>query len=249
MLDHCVSVFSEFTNAYLSGDEKQDELYRLKIGHTMNVLSNASEILEREGVDGRTALLCQLGALFHDIGRFPQLKQYNTFRDRESTNHGRLGVLTLRSLSLSDRLSEEDLRIIRIAIGQHNLKTLNPRLPHPLSTPVHVVRDADKIDILRLIIEHFSKSEDKNPIITHGVTDDPGKYSSTIYDQIISGYPGDYKDIQYANDFMLIALGWTSTLGFKSSLKIIQERNLINQIAEILPKDNKIQNLINTLPT
>lgn len=243
VLDACVALFQGFTSEYLSGDADADELYLLKISHTMNVLRNASAIIEGERITGKTAQLCQLSALFHDIGRFPQLKQYNTFRDRESVNHGRLGVQTLRDLELPTTLSDREWRTVRIAVGQHNLKTVSPGLPSRLATPVHLVRDADKIDILRVIIDHFGNREDRNPLVTHGVADEPDKYSELILNQILSGLPGDYADIKYANDFILIALGWTFSFHFRTTLSLAVERGYIERTLALLPKDNTIRKL------
>ncbi len=237
-----IETFTRFASGYLTGSA-DDELINLKIDHSLKVLENATAIVERESMDADMAQLCLLAALYHDIGRFPQFATYRTFNDRESINHGRMGVLTLRELGLPDDLSDKDKRIIRFTVGQHNLKSIRSALPPHLGIPVYVVRDADKLDIFRVMIAHFN-SDTPNPLVTLGMGKNlDEKYSENVYHAVITQQDGDYTLLRNANDFLLMLLGWVFNLHFRTTLDLICQRNHLEDIFSLLPKDDNMQRL------
>lgn len=233
---------TRFAQTHLTGDEFKDHYINLKIEHSLRVFDNGRLIAEGEGFDPHTTAICHLASLYHDIGRFPQFARYGTFNDKVSVNHGRMGVLTLRNFVFPEPISKADLRVVRLAVGQHNIKAVKEDLPEPYATPVKTVRDADKIDIYRVLIDHFS-GENPDPVVTHGCADVPGKYTPEIFNAVMEGRPGDYSLIQYANDFKLLLLGWLKDLNYSSSVEIILQRGSIDDIFSFLPKDEHIEAL------
>ena len=241
-LDAHVEALTRFAESHISADV-EESLIRLKIDHSFKVLDNARAIVRGEALDEPEASLCLLCALYHDIGRFPQLARYQTFNDRESINHGRAGVLALRGFHLPGNVSERDARIIRFSVGQHNLKTVRDPLPPHLVHPVHVVRDADKLDIFRIMITE-ARNKDRDPAITLGIRDnDPDAYSDAIYNAVMADSDCDYTALGHANDFLLLLLGWLSGLRYTASLKLILERGHLQQIFSQLPDDARIRAL------
>ena len=62
----------------------------MKIVHTQAVADVMNRLTRRLGLTERMRRLAYLCAVYHDIGRFEQLKRYNTFSDAESFNHALL---------------------------------------------------------------------------------------------------------------------------------------------------------------
>ena len=241
-LDAHVEALTRFAESHVCADV-EESLIRLKLDHSLKVLANAEAIVRGEGLTGSEARLCLLCALYHDIGRFPQIARYHTFNDRESINHGRAGVLALRGLTLPGGVSERDARIIRFSVGQHNLKIVRDSLPPHLVHPVHVVRDADKLDIFRVMIAE-ARNKDRDPAITLGIEDnDPDAYSDTIYDSVMALRDCDYTEMRHGNDFLLLLLGWTFGLRYTTSLRLILKRGHLKQIFSQLPDDARIRAL------
>ena len=90
--------------------------------HSLRVMTEAKEIakslkLEKEEIDLATII-----GLLHDIGRFEQVKRYNTFKDIKSIDHGNLGVEILKeNLYIRKYIEEEKYdNIIFKAIENHN---------------------------------------------------------------------------------------------------------------------------------
>lgn len=158
--------FKEYTAAYDATDEKT----ALKIGHTYRVAGLCEQIARAEGLDQEEQDLAWLMGMLHDIGRFEQLRQYNTFSDADSVDHAALGAEILFSVHndaeergnqaetgdgdiahyVSDR--SED-RLLETAVRVHSAYRVPAKLDARTEKFCHILRDADKIDILRVNIE------------------------------------------------------------------------------------------------
>lgn len=242
-LDRHVQIFRNFASGHLTGESDHDYHINLKIDHSMRVLDNARTIIEREGIQARPARLATLAALYHDIGRFPQLARYGTYKDRDSINHGRLGVLTLRGMDLPGQIPETDWRIVRAAIGLHNAKNLNPATPDLLKTVTGVVRDADKLDIYYVILAHLDEEANSTGAVIHNLEEAPDKYTPAVLDEAYNEITGDYASLRYSNDFILLLIGWLFKLSFPTSVQLLAERKLIEKAFSLLPNDEAIGRL------
>jgi len=238
-----INAFTRFAESHLTGNETDDALIRLKIDHSFRVQANAALIAAKEKLPSPCARLCELAALYHDIGRFPQYSEYHTFKDSESANHARLGVLALRQLILPTDVPPDDWRTIRFAVAQHNVMHIRNSLPKKLATPTQVVRDADKLDIFNVILSHFESEGPLNAVIAGGVADEPDNYSMSMYDRVYSGKLGIYNNMLYANDFKLLLISWIFDFHWASSIQILSERKYLDRAFDSLPNDDKIKKL------
>ena len=92
--------------------------------------------------------------MLHDIGRFEQVRRFHTFMDAESVDHAKFGAeLLFGEEKLIRRfLDEADWdRRIQDAIYWHSAYRLPDSLKEDLFC--HILRDADKLDILRVNLE------------------------------------------------------------------------------------------------
>ena len=155
---------------YLNKYDCTNPQIKFKIDHTYRVADIAYDIGCYVGKFNRgDEDLCWLIGLLHDIGRFEQLKRYGTFSDAMSFDHADFGVEIIFKNELidtflknpdtglcepvTDRSVDEEKEIIRLAIGQHNKYKLMEDLSTEKSLFCKVIRDADKIDIFRVICE------------------------------------------------------------------------------------------------
>lgn len=240
--DHILMV-REFAEGHLVGENRNDYHIRLKLDHSMRVLDNGLAIIEGEGINGRTAQLATMAALYHDIGRFPQFARYGTFKDAESINHGRMGVLTLRSLDLPDGFTEHEWRLIRAAVGLHNAKTVNPGLKGPLSAMVNVARDADKVDIFGVILDHLSQPGTPDRVVILQLEKHPTRYSRAVLDAVMSDGSCDYSMLRYDKDFLILMAGWLFSLAYGTSARLLLDRGLVERTFGMLPKNDEITDL------
>lgn len=212
----------------------------LKLRHSMAVLENARHTAEGERFDSRCVRTCLLAALYHDVARFEQYLRYHTFRDKDSCDHGQLGV---RILKRERRLVEEPTearRTIMAAVGLHNRFALPPRTPHGVALVTNVVRDADKLDILRIMDEHLSGPGPHNPTVVLHQPDDPTIASEAVLRAVREGRVAAYADLRCVNDFRLLLGTWFFDLHFDATRKKFladgHAKNLLRGIADAAPQ-------------
>ena len=146
--DRVTRAFDRYVSDYNADDPK----IRLKIDHTYRVAALCERIGRSVPVgDADLAWLC---GMLHDIGRFEQVRRYNTFVDAVSVEHAAFGADLLFGEGLLDRfcsgLSETELKILECSIRNHSSYRLSPGLSETEVVYCNVLRDADKIDIFRV---------------------------------------------------------------------------------------------------
>lgn len=235
-----VQTLKTFADSFLSGHDETDYHIGLKLDHSLRVFDNARSIVNAEDLNRCEAETALLGAIYHDIGRFPQFARYKTYKDGDSINHGRQGVLTLRELDMASRYPAFDWRMIRATVGMHNVKSIRMQLPQPLDKAIRVVRDADKLDIFNVIVSHMDGTDELHSTVTHGTCNDPDKYSSAVYEAAMNKDDGDYTLIKFTNDFKILILGWAFHLNFRASRTALLEGGHLEALFDSLPDDSKI---------
>ena len=121
-----------------------------KIQHTLRVMMLCEDIAKKQGFSEEEVYLCKLGGLLHDIGRFEQYKQYHTYVDAKSMDHGDYGYFLLQDEKWMTKFQskKEYDDVLRKAVKYHNKYALPSDLL-PLEEKVcKVVRDADKIAVI-----------------------------------------------------------------------------------------------------
>lgn len=138
---------------YVSGYNAQDPKIKLKIDHTTRVAALCERIAaDVTAADVELAWLC---GMLHDIGRFEQVRRYGTFVDAVSVDHAALGADLLFKEGLMERfvpdgLPAAALYILETAIRNHSRYRIDAGLGEAEAAYCHILRDADKIDILRV---------------------------------------------------------------------------------------------------
>ena len=142
--------FASYTAGYNSDDPK----IKLKIDHTYRVAELCDMISETvRGADRDLAWLC---GMLHDVGRFEQVKRYNTFADAKSVDHAQFGADLLFNEKLVDSFGtfcDEWKDILEVSIRNHNKFKIDEGLSDEYLEYCQILRDADKIDILRVNID------------------------------------------------------------------------------------------------
>lgn len=153
MLDliHARQVFDK----YLEQFDREDEKINLKIVHTEGVIRCAQAICERMKLSGEDCSLAELIALLHDIGRFEQLRLYDSF-EPEVMDHAAFGVqLLFGGQKMIRQFVTEDKwdSIIRQAIARHSDFSVGCGLSSQEMLHARIIRDADKLDNCRVKLE------------------------------------------------------------------------------------------------
>lgn len=140
-------------NDYASGYDSSDEKIRLKIVHTFKVASFCEKIARSIPLDSDECDLAWFIGMMHDIGRFEQVRRYGSFFDTESVDHAEFGADLLFRDGLVARFADTCDPVVEVAIRMHNKLAVGPGLSAREEMFCNIVRDADKIDILRVNVD------------------------------------------------------------------------------------------------
>lgn len=211
------SWFAEYVERERAKEQGDTSPIDLKIRHTYRVLENASHIVEGEGFPLHLRRACLLAALYHDVARFEQYLQYHTFRDKDSFNHGRQGVVILKRENRLENEVPPIPHIVLAAVGLHNCFALPRNLPDAIRKATCVVRDADKLDILRIMDKHLSGAKPYNPTVVLRLPDAPDLVSSQVVNAVLENRVASYSDLKSVNDFRLLLGTWFHEMHFANS--------------------------------
>jgi hypothetical protein len=182
------------------------------------------------------AELVHISALLHDVGRFSQYATYKTYCDPLSVDHGDLGREVLESEDILTGLSQGGKRVILETVRLHNKKTLPGELDEPLATVVRAVRDADKLDIVPVVLDKVAPGAPDNPVIRLGLDLDSDRFTRSVFDQVAARKMVEYTAMRFVNDFKLLLVSWSYGLTYTWTRRQVLERGYLDKIFRLLPQ-------------
>ncbi|MCG6190829.1 HD domain-containing protein [Maribellus maritimus] len=239
-----VNLSIKFLNSYIESfkdlREEQENNFVIKQNHSKRVAENAlglSEKLELPEKDKRLAFII---AMFHDIGRFPQLVQYNTFNDSKSVDHAELGVEVLKKERIPEQLGCGEENVIYSAILAHNKFEIPKKLSEQELLHAKILRDADKLDILKVLTDYYSN---RNAAPNHTLTWELPKsawVSDAVAKEILAGKLVSKKNVASELDVKIMQMSWIFDLNFKASVEYVLEKRYLEKIYESTSKSDRI---------
>lgn len=233
--------FVQFLRRYDTVDELITTNLRYKEIHSFAVSKICSQIAQSLSLEKEEMLLAEVIGLLHDTGRFPQFYTYKTFKDSLSEDHASLGVRVLREENVLECLSREEQEIVIQSIQCHNCFELPKKNDH-IDLFSKIIRDSDKLDIFRFILESENKRflGETNKTIQLELEEKP-TYSETMLISILNNRCCLYSNLESIHDFKLLQLSWVYDINFPVTFSMLQERKYIEQICSTLPKLENIQ--------
>lgn len=238
-LENAVNEFEKYVSNY---DEKNDKISR-KIEHTLMVMKESKNVAESLKLSEEDVELASLIGLLHDIGRFEQAKQYDTFADSKSIDHGELGVKILFEQNMIRKFVKEDKydEIIKTAIFNHNKNKIEDGLDDRKLLHSKIVRDADKIDIYRVILNNSQEA-------MYGCTSIDDEITEEILNDYLNHELIKYVSRKTKADILVCHLAFIYDLYFDYSVKVIFEKKYAEKIVEKVKITNlKTKKQINEL--
>ena len=241
-LDYFRSWFKTYVAQFYELPDDGVKPILLKEQHTERTCKEMLVLAREHGLSEEDLLLAETAALFHDIGRFPQWKQYSTFIDSESKDHALLGLEVLIEHGVLRRISTDKRELIQKAVRHHNLRKLPNSLSPRQLVFSRLLRDADKLDIWRVIIMQQQKHSNLLETLA-GDIPISNTYSREIVSKLRQGKSPDFNCIRNRNDLRLIRLGWVFDLNFAISCRLALERRYIEELCSQLPNNIEMHEL------
>lgn len=225
---------SVFEN-YLSQYDRTNDKVRLKTAHTFGVVKQAEDIARRMDLSPEDIELARLIALLHDIGRFEQLKCFDSF-EPDTMDHAAYGVeLLFEKGMIRDFISEGTYdSIIRTAIAKHSDLALENITDERTLMHARLIRDADKLDNCRV------KLYDAIETLTDVSAEELGSQEITpvIYDTIFQNRCILSSDRVTKMDYWVSYIAYFFDINFSASFDIIAEKDYLRRIVNRIPYSN-----------
>lgn len=227
--------FLDYTAQFFSSDPFIQKNFDLKTEHTKRVCQNILLLAKAQGIGEEKCRLAETIALFHDLGRFEQFLKYKTFYDSESENHALLSLKILEKAEILASFPLAEKNIILKAIEYHNLIEI-PILEYDESLEdsrellfySRLIRDADKLDILKLVSQDC-KEKERNPALEYSLPDTPGCAQAIIAD-ILENRMAKIGDVKNRNDMKLLRLSWVFDINFLATFVILKQEGYLDII-------------------
>jgi len=230
--------FSRYVASFQDLDAEGAAHFELKNKHTWCVVSNSRRIAKEEGNDPEVIMLAGIIGLFHDVGRFKQYYDYQTFDDAISVNHAAMSVRVIEEQGFFQQLDPGMADIMMRAILQHNIPAITESTDPDVIQFARILRDADKLDILKL--------QTKTDIIfTLGPYQQAKQYDvpESIRRCFMEERVVTLDLAESINDFRLLRLSWIYDMNFKSTFRMLHEKNFAIKILDKIPASETLQEL------
>lgn len=220
---------------YLDNYDRKDDKVRLKIAHTYGVVECSRQIAERMGLSREDQELAELIGLLHDIGRFEQVKRFDSF-EPGVMDHAAFGVQILFEEGMIRQFIKEDRwdSIIRTAIAKHSDFKLEGIEGERELLHAKIIRDADKLDNCRVKVV-----DDIETIL--GVSEQEvgkEKISDEVMRQFLRRDSILSPTRKTKMDYWLSYLAYFFDINFDETLDIIREKRYVEKIIERIPYSN-----------
>ena len=220
--------FDEYTHNY---DFNISGVYR-KYHHTLRVVDIAKKIAKSINLNEEDTELAVKCALLHDIARFKQVTEYDTFEDSISFDHGDMGETILRENNYISTYEDDKYKqdLIITTVRNHNKFKIEDNLDEKTTFFCKLVRDADKVDILN----------------TQSIYEIDGIYdiNENAYNSIKKHELVNNKDVSNGVENGLRQMGFLFDLEFEESYKIINENKIVDNTFELLKKHTNSKYII-----
>lgn len=237
----------EVFREYVSDFDAQDAMIQLKIVHTNRVAELCEQIAESVDMTEEECEIAWLLGMLHDLGRFVQIREYGTFNDLISINHALGSLRVLFEEGYMRRFLECDTydEIIDTAIRHHNAFRLPEGLDERTKRFCDVLRDADKIDILRLDTEL-----PREDIYGSDIAQCKDETVTTIvFDEFMSQSAILRSNIENHIDRIIGHASLAFELVFPLSRKIVYQKGYVEKILDIFSENKSAQEQLSLMRT
>ena len=235
------NAFAAYVRPYGTGNPR----IALKVAHTVRVSELCDAIARAKGLSNKDVDLAWLCGLLHDIGRFEQLRRWDTFSDQESAPHALIGIEVLfgsgaaglpeplvaaeHECPLSAFIATRDHdELVRAAVALHSGYRLPAGLGARERLLCSLVRDADKIDILRTLRE--------NTVQTVLKVSDQAFLDSGFSEEALAAFHERRclrrEERHSPADYLLGLVAFVFELAYAESRRILRERGYLRAFLE-----------------
>ena len=230
-------------NKYVSNFDMNINKINRKYYHTYRVVGYMEKLAHCENLSESDIYLAKVCGLLHDIARFRQATEFQTFNDFISFDHGNVACeILMEDDYISKYLSsDEDKRICLKAIKNHNKFALEDKLEEKEVFFTKLLRDCDKLDIL----------DTQKNLVDDGKTEIILPVLEAFRNRKLYKINPEAKVPNIVSE-IVVHMCFIFDLNFNESYKILQEKNILERKIKLLRENcdektvDEIENITNS---
>lgn len=207
-----------------------------KLIHMQHVADNMRELAQELEWPAEEVRLAEALGWLHDAGRFIQYRDYGHFHDPTSANHGFLGADAVTAAEWFAGLAQPECKTLQTAIRFHNAKSIPPHVPAPQLPLLRLIRDADKLDIFRVVAEGLNRDGFQDLIRVWPGLSVAETINPVLLQEIQAHRQGDFANIRSLADFLLLVISWIFLLHYAPTRKRVDRDGMFATLARFLPQ-------------
>lgn len=206
---------------YTSKFDINNSMNLLKYNHSYRVSNLSKMLAESLGLNSDDVKLASLIGLLHDIGRFEQIKKFNTLKDVNTMDHGDYGAYLLFEEGLISKFTDDkkNYEIIKACVKEHNKYEISKELDERTLLFVKIIRDADKLDIYNYLT-NLNQSE----------FECEGEISKSVKEIFYSNKAIDNNVKKTKADWAIGILSFIYDINFDKSLKYANQEKFVSKL-------------------
>ena len=225
--------FDNYVKEYDLNEQKS----KAKYYHSYKVKDLMIKLATTLGLSDKEIEVAGVIGLLHDIGRFEQIKKTGSFSDiKTGIDHADESCVYLFDKGhIKDFYDDENYyEIIKDAIKNHNKYVIDDKVTGENLLFSKMIRDMDKVDIFRVVLEVYSYEYDKDDV------------SIDVLNEFNKEQTIDSKLLKTRTDRLYSLLAFIYDINFKESFKILKDsKNFDNVFTVINAKEDSKQELEN----
>jgi len=222
--------FEDYTSRVHCPDAEIEKNIILKLRHTYRVRENITMIARSLGMKEEDLALAQALAVFHDVGRFEQLRGFGSFNDGKTVDHAKLGLKVINSSGVLFCLPKKERNLIRKSIWHHNKYQIPVTEKADVTLFSRLIRDADKLDILGIVALHFeTRDQHPNQALDFGLTDEL-VLSQDVVSDVLQGKMARIAALKTLGDMRLMYSSWIFDINFPFTIACVKERGYLERL-------------------
>jgi HD superfamily phosphodiesterase len=231
--------FKKYFDSFTGLTAEQVNNFTIKYDHSIRVAELCMQIAGSLHLSEEEQQLAFLTGLFHDIGRFRQLVEFNTFNDSQSVDHAEYSVQVINDNGFLADLSEDNIKKVLVAIQYHNKREL-PNDSEGNLMFARILRDADKLDILHVITDYYTNPKAApNHTLTWEMPRNGG-VSAEVTKQVMAGKLVSKTDVTNQSDIKIMQLSWVYDINFKPTFELMMRKRYMEKIYGTLSKNDTV---------
>lgn len=232
--------FLNYFDSFKNLSAEQTKNFTIKKDHSLRVAKQSLFLANKLDLNENYRKLTYAAGLFHDVGRFRQLIEYNTFNDTNSVDHAELSVQVIQQEDFLDMLNENQKQLVFTAILLHNKFMLPKNLSKDESLFSKILRDADKTDIFRVLTDYYTnRKAEPNHTLTWELPKS-NSISAAVIKEIQCEKLVSKENVKFEPDVKIMQLSWVYDVNFTASFELILQERFLEKIYSTLPKNDAV---------